>query len=108
MAKGGPQKRRRVPAMTREAREDQLIALAYDLAEKKLLDGTAPTQIIAHYLRLGSTRELLEREKVKKTTELLAAKTESVKTMAEIKDLYEQAMEAMSRYSGSRDDDISS
>ena len=49
-------------ALSPEAREQQLVAMATDLAEKQLRDGTASSQVITHYLKLGSTRERLEQE----------------------------------------------
>ena len=44
------------PALTPEARENQMISLAVDLAEKQLMEGTASSQVITHYLKLGSTK----------------------------------------------------
>jgi hypothetical protein len=73
-------KKRRPPATTPEARENQLIALAVDLAEKQLSEGTASSQVISHYLKLGSTREQLEKQKLEKENELLKAKTEAIKS----------------------------
>ena len=71
----GTAKRTR-PALTPEARENQLIAMAVDLAEKQLLEGTASSQVITHYLKLGSSRDRLEREKLQEENKLLRAKTE--------------------------------
>lgn len=93
-------KRRRPPAKSLEAREQQLVASAVDLAEKKILDGTASSQIIVHYLKLGSTSEKLNQEILKKQKELLTAKTDSIKAEAESKELYQQALDAMRKYSG--------
>ena len=56
--------RRMRPALTPEARENQLVSLAVDLAEQQLRDGTASSQVITHYLKLGSTKERLEKEKL--------------------------------------------
>ena len=96
--KAGP--RRRAPALTPEDREDQLIALAIDLAEKKLMDGTASNQIVAHYLKLGSTRERLEKEKLQKENELLRARTESLQSAKNIEELYKNALDAIRIYRG--------
>lgn len=88
------------PALTPEAREKQLISLAVDLAEQQLRDGTASSQVIAHFLKLGSTREKLENEKKRKEMELIEAKTESIESSKRIESLYEDAMNAMRSYSG--------
>ena len=93
------------PALTPEARENQMISLAVDLAEKQLQEGTASSQVITHYLKLGSMRERLEREKLAEENKVLRAKTESVEEAADMKDLYEKAIKAMQRYSGNGDDD---
>lgn len=92
--------RRLRPALTPEAREKQLISLAVDLAEKKLLDGTASSQMIVHYLRLGSTKERLEKEILEEQKELLKAKTDAYRSAKHTEELYAMAMEAMRKYSG--------
>ena len=89
------------PALTPEARENQLIALAVDLAEKQLAEGTASAQVITHYLKLGSTRERLEKEKLRKENELLQAKREALDSATRIEELYSNALDAMRSYSGS-------
>lgn len=91
------------PALTPEARENQLIALAVDLAEKQLLEGTASSQVITHYLKLGSTKERIEKEILEKQKELITAKTESIKGAAENGKLYAEALAAYKRYSGNGD-----
>ena len=96
-------KKRRRKASTVEARENQLIALAIDLAEKKIRDGTASSQVITHYLKLGSTKERLEKKLTEKQIELTDAKIESIRTMQHEDEMYEQAIAAMKRYSGSED-----
>ena len=93
------------PGISVEARENQLISLAVDLAEQQLRDGTASSQVITHYLKLGSTRERLEKEKLIKENELLKAKTESLESTKEMKSLYEEAIKAMRNYSGQGDPD---
>lgn len=92
--------RRMKPALTDEAREKQLISLANDLAEKQLLDGTASSQVITHYLKLGSQREKLERERLQEENKLLRAKTEALKSAKDVEKLYADALKAMSHYSG--------
>ena len=87
-------------AITPEARENQMIALAVNLAEQQLKDGTASSQIIAHYLKLASTRERLELEKQKKEIELISAKTDAIHSAQRIEELYSDALNAMRAYSG--------
>lgn len=97
---GKVRSRRRAPALTPEDREDQLVALAIDLAEKKLMDGTASNQVITHYLRVGSSKERLEKEKLREENELLRAKAESYRQAAHIEELYNKAISAMRTYRG--------
>lgn len=91
------------PALTPEARENQLISLAVDLAEKQLREGTASSQVITHYLKLGSTKERIEKEILEKQKELIDAKTKNLKSQAQSEELYRDAIEAMRRYSGHGD-----
>jgi len=93
------------PALTPEAKENQMIALAIDLAEQQLRDGTASSQVITHFLKQGSTKERLEKEKLIKENELLRAKTEALQSQGEMKEMYEAALNAMKRYSGHGDVD---
>lgn len=93
------------PALTPEAREGQMISLAMDLVEQRLRDGTATSQETVHFLRLGSMRERLEREKLEREVSVLRAKTEALKTQTNIEELYTQAIQAMRHYSG-QDDEI--
>lgn len=91
------------PALTPESRENQLISLAVDLAEQQLRDGTASSQVITHYLKLGSTRERLEKEKLEEENKLLKAKTEQLQSMKRMEELYADAIKAMQNYSGNGD-----
>lgn len=88
------------PALTPEARENQLISLAVDLAEKQLMEGTASSQVITHYLKLGTTKERIEREILEKQKELIQAKTENLQSAKKIEELYTNALNAMKNYSG--------
>lgn len=97
--------RRGRPALSPEARENQMISLAVDLAEQQLIDGTASSQVITHYLKLGSMRERLEREKMEEELQLLRAKTKAYESADEIKVLYSEALKAMRNYSGQGDPD---
>ena len=94
---------RRRPALSPEARENQLIAAAVDLAEKQLLEGTASSQVITHYLKLGSARERLERERLEEENKLLRAKTEALQSAKKMEELYANAITAMRNYAGQGD-----
>lgn len=97
--------RTRRPALTPEARENQMISLAVDLAEKQLMEGTASSQVITHYLKLGSTKERIEKEILEKQKELIEAKTKAYQSADELKELYADALKAMRTYSGQGGDD---
>lgn len=101
--KSEPEVVRTRPATTPEARENQLIGLAIDLAEKQLREGTASNQVIVHYLKLGTTRERLEKEMLEKKTELVAAKTDAIHAAQRVEELYGEALKAMRSYSGVSD-----
>ena len=90
------------PALTPEARENQLIALAVDLVEQRLLDGSASSQETTHFLKLGSMKNQLEMEKLREENKLLKAKTESIQSAKRVEELYAEAINAMRRYSGNR------
>ena len=100
-ANNAPKKMR--PALTPEARENQLISLAVDLAEEQLRDKTASSQVITHFLKLGTTKAELEKEKLAKENELLRAKTESIESQKRIEELYAEALNAMRRYNAPHD-----
>ena len=91
---------KRRPATTPEARENQLIALAVDLTEKQLREGTASSQVISHYLKLGSSREKLEQERLKKENHLLEVKAEAMASAKRVEELYGKALNAMRAYAG--------
>lgn len=93
------------PALSPEAREAQLISLATDLAEKQLREGTATSQVISHFLKLGSTKERIEKEILEKQKELIEAKTEALQSAKHVEELYANALEAMRKYSGSSMDE---
>jgi hypothetical protein len=89
------------PALTEEADEQQMISLATDLAKRQLLDGTASSQVITHYLILGSSKKKLEAEIMVLQKDLLVAKTEALRSTKTIEELYSNAIRAMRVYSGS-------
>ena len=88
------------PVMTPEARENQLISLAIDLAEQQLRNGTASSQVITHYLKLGSSKEKLEKEILEEQKKLVVAKTSAIESQERIDELYAGAIAAMRRYNG--------
>lgn len=91
---------KRPPAATPEGRENQMIALAVDLAEERMQSGKASDQLILHYLKLASTREKLEQEKIRHENAMLAAKTKAYENSEDVKKLMEDALNAMRTYSG--------
>lgn len=89
------------PATTVEGREGQLVSLAVDLAEKRLREGTATSQEVTHFLKLGSTRERLEQERLSRENELLTARVEQLASAKRVEELYAEALKAMRTYAGS-------
>jgi len=96
---------KRPPAKTPQGRENQLCALAYDLAEQQLRDGTASSQVISHLLKVSSAKEKLELERLKQANELLKAKTESIQSGKRVEELYLNALNAMRHYTGNDKED---
>lgn len=105
MAKGksGSSKRRMRPALTPDARENQLISLAVDLAEKQLMEGTASSQVLTHYLKMASSKYRLENIKLERENELLKAKTDAIESSKRTEEIYAEAMKALKSYQGSED-----
>ncbi len=96
-------KKRKLPAKTVEERENLLIKLSMDLAEKMLLEGTAPSQIIYHFLKMGSSREKAEMERLRNENELLKEKVETTRSERRSEEVYQKAIEAFSSYKSSAD-----
>lgn len=88
------------PATTPEIREQQLVAAAVELAEKQILAGTASSQVLVHYLKLGSTRERLEQQRLTQENRLTEAKIEQIAAAARVEELYKEAMKVFTSYSG--------
>lgn len=97
--------RRKAPAKTVESRENQMISLAVDLAEEQLSKGTASAQVITHYLRLGTSRAKLEKQKLEAENKLLQAKTEALQSQKRVEELYANALKAMQTYNPKMDDE---
>ena len=93
------------PASTPKEREDEMINLAMGLAEQQLRDGTATPSVIVHYLKLGSTRGIIENQMLEKKADLLRAQKEKLDSDKRMEDLYEQALKAMKVYGGQVEDD---
>lgn len=93
------------PASTPKEREDQLINLAVEVAEEQMRRGTASSQVITHYLKLGSSRERLEQERLALEKELLSARVEVLASTKRVEELYQNALDSMRRYSGQDVDD---
>lgn len=93
------------PALTPESRENQMISLAVNLAEQQLRDGTASSQVITHFLKLGTETAKLERERLQGEIELQKAKADALRSQKEIDKLYVNAINAMKKYSGHGDSD---
>ena len=96
---------RRPPALTPDARENQLISLAIDLVEQRLIKGTASSQETTHFLKLASSKERLEKEILEKQKELIDAKTQALRSEKSREELYEKALRAMKSYSGQDSED---
>ena len=102
-------KSRRPPATTPEERENQLISAAVDLAEEQIRSGQASAQVITHFLKLGSSREKLEQQRLAGEVGFIEAKRENMASAKRIEEMYGEALSAMSRYQGNepieQDDD---
>lgn len=94
---------RQRPATTPEGRENQIVAQAIDLAERQIKEGTASSQVITHFLKLGSTREQLEQERLRHENELTRVKIEQIESQKRVEELYLEALRAMRTYAGDSD-----
>jgi hypothetical protein len=94
------EKTRRKPATTPEAREGQMVSAAIDLAEKQIRNGTASSQVITHYLKLGSSRERLEQQRLEHENELTRVRIEAIESQKRVEELYMEALTAMRSYAG--------
>lgn len=88
------------PALTPDARQNQLISLAVNLAEKQLKDGTASSQVITHFLKLATKKEEVELEKIQIEKELLRAKISSLESSKQTAERFDEAIKAMKSYQG--------
>lgn len=97
---GSTKRWNRRPSTSEEGRESQLVSLAIDLAERQLAEGTASSQVMTHYLKLGSTRERLEQERLRNENDLLRSKVDQLASAKHVEELYAEALNAMRSYSG--------
>lgn len=88
------------PARTIEGRNDQLIAAAFDLVERRLHDGSASAQETVHFLRMGTINQRLQEEKVRRENLVLEARVEELKNRSSGEELMTRALAAFRGYSG--------
>jgi hypothetical protein len=106
------QHKRRRPATTPEAREQEMVSMAMELAENQIREGTASSQVITHFLKAGSLREQLEQERIAHENALLQVKKEALESAKRVEAMYAEALNAMRSYSGqltdsdTEDDDV--
>lgn len=105
-ARATKSERRFRPALNPDSRENQLISLAMDVAEQQMRDGTASPQLIAHFLKLGSSENRFKMRKLQREIDLLEAKKESLESSQRIEEMYAKAMDAMKSYRGETDEVI--
>lgn len=94
------------PAQSLEQKEEQMVLLSMERAEQQIRDGTASSQVLTHYLKIGSTKEKLEKQILNEQKKLIVAKTEQIESQKKVEELYANAINAFMRYSPSEDDDI--
>lgn len=92
------------PARTPQAREDQIIAMAYDAVEQRIANGTATGPELVHFLRMGSPKGKLEKEILEREKQLLEAKTAQIESQKNVEELYAKAIEAMKSYGSGSDE----
>jgi hypothetical protein len=95
-----PDETPRKPATTPEGRENEMVSLAHDLAEEQIRNGSASSQVITHFLKLGSTRERLEQQRLEHENELTRVKIEAIESQKRVEELYMEALSAMRSYAG--------
>lgn len=91
-------------ASTPGARESQVIAKAYDLAERRIMEGTASDTLIREFIKLGSPKEQIERDILERQRDLITAKTEALRAQKRVDELYSDALSAFKSYHGDDED----
>lgn len=82
-----------------------MISLAVDLAERQLIEGTASSQVITHFLKLATLKERREREKLEEEVKLLRAKTEALQSTQRMEEQYVEVLAALKKYGGNHDEE---
>lgn len=100
-----PAERRSSTPLSQEARENQIISLAYDLVEQRLRDGTASAQEVTYWLRYGSRKDKLEQEMMEAKNEVLRAKADAIKAVEKSERMYAEAIRAFRAYGGEGDEE---
>ena len=98
--------KKRKAARTPDARENQLISLAYDLAEQRLLNGTASSAEVVQLMKWGSKQSRLEQELNETKIELMKAKKEAIESSKRFEEMFQEAMGAFRRYNGIYDEEV--
>ena len=91
------------PALTPDDAEDELVSMAVELARQRLADGTASNQLVADIIKMGTAKERLQKEKLRRENEMLRAKTEAIQSQKHAEELASEAIEAFKLYAGISD-----
>ena len=102
---GEPEPRKRAPALTPEQRNNQLISMSFDAAEAMILSGKGTSQLLVHFLKQQTARDNLELAKLELEGQLLRARTDSIAAGGDMRDLVQQAIQAMTEYKGEDPDE---
>lgn len=89
-----------IPPRSEEEEEKLAGGLAMDLAIKWMREGTAPAQVVTHFLKINSLKEQAELEKTRREIELLKAKKKAIELAEEQDKKYEEVIKAISSYAG--------
>lgn len=100
-----PKELERAPAKSPEEQEQRMILLAMRQAERDLENGTASSQVVCHYLKLASSKERAEKEKLKEEIKLLRAKSKAIESAERMEKVYDEALAAMKEYTGKKTDE---
>lgn len=80
-----------------------MISLAFDAAEKQIREGTASSQLLTHFVKLGSMREDVEKQRLEAEVKLLHKKIETMESSVRVEALMDEALKAFRGYSGNPD-----
>lgn len=99
-SKAAEQELKPMPPRSEEEEEKIACGLAMDLAIQWLKDGTAPAQVVCHFLQLQTSKAKLEIRKIDKETKLAEAKIEAMEAAKIQTEKYEEVIAAMKSYNG--------